>query len=68
MSTCTNGQILTELQDYVARVPEFSLDDEEKEYDNVQELTLKRGGRHDLLYWTSKATTEGTEYKDRSNQ
>ena len=65
MSTCTNGQILTELQDYVARVPEFSLDDE-KEYDNVQELTLS-SEEDGTIYYTvdgSKATTEGTEYKE----
>lgn len=65
MSTCTNDQILTELQDYVAGIPEFSLNDE-KVYDNVQELTLSSEAEGTIYYTLdgSAATTDSTEYKE----
>lgn len=65
ISTCTNDQILTELQDYVAELPEFSLDDE-KIYDNVQELKLSSEAEGTIYYTVdgSAATTESTEYKE----
>lgn len=65
MSTCTNEQILTELKDYVAKIPEFSLDDD-KVYDNVQELTLSSEDEGTIYYTLdgSEATTDSTEYKE----
>lgn len=65
ISTCTNDQILTELQDYVAGIPEFSLDDE-KVYDNVQELTLSSEAEGTIYYTVdgSAATTESTKYEE----
>lgn len=65
MSTCTNDQILTELKDYVAKIPEFSLD-EDKVYDNVQELTLSSEDKGTIYYTLdgSEATVESTKYKE----
>lgn len=65
MSTCTNDQILTELKDYVAKIPEFSLD-EDKVYDNVQELTLSSEDKGTIYYTLdgSEATVDSIEYKE----
>lgn len=65
MSTCTNDQILTELKDYVAKIPEFSLD-EDKVYDNVQGLTLSSEDKGTIYYTLdgSEATVDSTKYKE----
>nr|WP_294468926.1 chitobiase/beta-hexosaminidase C-terminal domain-containing protein [uncultured Sellimonas sp.] len=65
LSICTNEQILTELKDYVAKIPEFSLD-EDKVYDNVQELTLS-SEEEGTIYYTldgSEATVDSTKYTE----
>lgn len=65
MSTCTNNQILTELKDYVAEIPKFSLNDE-KVYENVQELKLSSASEGTIYYTLdgSEATTASTEYTE----
>ena len=65
MNQCTNEVILSELSEYVAKVPVFSLE-EDKVYDDVQELTLSSEEEGTIYYTTdgSEATTDSTEYKE----
>lgn len=64
LDDCKNKAVRSSLSSYISKKPTFSLDDE-KIYDNVQELTLS--GSNGTIYYTldgSKPTLESETYKD----
>lgn len=65
MNECTSTEVLTALDDYVAKLPVFSLDEEEV-YDDVQELTLSSKGKGNIYYTIdgSEPTQGSTKYED----